>query len=351
MAIQWIESFDYYGTGATSQANMVLGNWAAVGGSASCSTTFTRTGLASLKFSGAIANANARRVFSGALTTVSVGAGLYFPGLPTTNGTNTPFQFQDAANAAQVSIVVQTTGAIAAYRGTGSGTLLGTSTTLMTAASWNHLEAKVVFSNTVGTVQVKLNGVTILNLSGLDTVNTANVESSQIIVGCLNTSAVDYYMDDLYCTDSTGARNTGLLGDCAVYTLYPDSDGSNEDWTLSAGTDSWDMINDAAQDGDTTYMEATAVNNKTDVNFQDLSASIVDILGLQMVTCMKKSDAGACSVKQTMLSSGTALDGTTFPITTAYTFWSSIFEVDPNTSTTWTRAGINAAQMRITRTV
>lgn len=350
MALQFIDSFDHYGTGATGTANMLAGPYAQADQS-NPSATQKRTGINSLEIELGTA-IKYRRVLSSAQTVVSVGFGIFLTALPTNNNSYYPITFRDAANSVQVSLIINSTGTVSVYRGTGTGTLLGTSSIALTASAWHHLEIKVVFSQTVGTVTVNINSISALALTGLDTVNTALVECSQIaatIAGAGNAHV--YYIDDLYCTDGSGSSNTGLLGDCKVYTLYPNADGALEEWTLSTGTDSFALIDEAIPDGDTTYIEAAAVNDDTEVGFENLPADVVNVYGVQVVSSMKKTDAGACSVQQSINSDGTVGTGTTHSITTAYTYWQSMFEVDPDTSAQWTKAGVDAAQVRVTRTV
>src|SRR3546814_17566377 len=80
---------------------------------------------------------------------------------------------------------MSTTGVVRAYRGADYlGTLLGQgSSPAIVANAWQHVEAKVVISDTVGTVEVRVEGVTVLDLSGLDTLNSADATVAQVALG------------------------------------------------------------------------------------------------------------------------------------------------------------------------
>jgi hypothetical protein len=337
---------------------MLDGPYAEVDTSTAPSTTQARTGTISLGAAGPNnAGQHWRRVLAAARTKAGVGMALYPTVLPNLNNNWAPIEFRDAANASQVSIVIQSTGAVAAFRGApNSGTLLGTSSTLMTAGAWSHLEAAVLFSQTVGTVEVRLNGVTILNLTGIDTVATALVECSQVCGRAVSGDAsAEAFVDDLYCWNDLGSQNNNFVGDQKVYTTYPNADTAENDWTPNSGAVGFDRIDETVPDDDTTYVEAASIPESgqavSEYGLEDLPAEVSAISGIQTYGLLRKTDAGDCTVMQSMLSGSSVADGAQNPLTTAYTYYPTMFETDPATAAPWTRTGFNAAFLRVTRTV
>jgi hypothetical protein len=63
-----------------------------------------------------------------------------------------------------------------------------------------------------------------------------------------------------------------------------------------------------------------------------------------------KTDGGDGSLQVSVVSSGTAGDGTNRPITVAQTYWTDVHDLDPHTSAAWTPTTVNAAQLKINRT-
>jgi hypothetical protein len=66
---------------------------------------------------------------------------------------------------------------------------------------------------------------------------------------------------------------------------------------------------------------------------------------------MSKSDAGAAQLKLGMKSVAATSDASARPITTIPSYWVDQINVDPNSSSNWTRTSLNAAKLRLTRSV
>ena len=367
MAILWAENFDYFG-GDTNK--LMNGLWAEVtdigstGGEMELSSTSPRSGTHSLQLNGSgssIGDAYARRVFGSALTTFGLGMVFYPVTLPQGNNIVILAQFRDANNAPQITVYLQTTGAIAVYRASSAGdprdTLLGTSTVLATANAWSHLEIRVVMSDTVGAVAIRLNETTILDLTAIDTVATSLVECSQVVVG-YHTPASDaadlptVRWDDMILWDTSSSYNNDFLGDHHIFTVFPNQDTAEADWIESAGSVGYTLIDDATPD-DATYIEAANANDVSVFDLGDLSAEVSSIAAVITLPRMLKTAGGTSKVQVSMLAAGSptaAADGADRAITEAATYWPDVFQEDPGTAAPWSRESFNAAQIRVTRT-
>src|SRR5215467_5869845 len=132
-------------------------------------------------------------------------------------------QFLDSA-ANQAAISINNTGTISVRNGIyNGGTILGTSTTTITANSVHYLEFDITFSNT-GAYQVWLDGVSILSGSG-DTTATTNNSVSGFTFNVL--SGGGWTVDDLYLFDTTGTVNNAvLLTSPRIETQFPTGDAA-----------------------------------------------------------------------------------------------------------------------------
>jgi len=93
---------------------------------------------------------------------------------------------------------------------------------LFNAGAWNFWEISVSNSATVGSITVRLNGVTVVTIGNLNLSQySQQLNTGTISFGCTN----GFYIDDLYlCNGTTGAGtypNNTFLGDKRVNTLYP----------------------------------------------------------------------------------------------------------------------------------
>lgn len=144
-------------------------------------------------------------------------------------------------NSPQVTVTVETSGAMKVYSGGTAGTLLTTYGAGITSAEFN-IEVLSVCHASAGTIQVRLNGVEVISLTG---VNTNPIGTGTFAGYCLSTftgSLVDfrnYFYGDA--SSGTTFMFTPKGGRMAVLTL--DEDGSEADWTPDSGPEHYDRIN------------------------------------------------------------------------------------------------------------
>lgn len=356
MALLWMDGFDHYGSGASGRLAMLDGVWAEISSAFLPDVSNPRTGTYSLRALSTGINTN-RRVLGGAKTVVGLGAAFFLSALPGSNDSLRVFDFRDASNVVQVSLYIQSTGTIVAYRGT-TATLLGTTASpAIVAGAFQHVEARILFSQTVGTIEVRVNGVTVLNLTGLDTVASALVECSQVSVGgsLSNIGNITQDIDDAFAWDDTGVSVNDFQGDRRVRTTFPDADTAVADWTAEGAASGYDCINDAAPDEDATYIAAAPLVGSpatpllSEFGLQNLS-NVGSIAAVQTYIRMRKTEAGDANVTASMLSGSSASDGGDRAITEAYTYWMDVHELNPGTGNPWSETTFNAAKLRIART-
>lgn len=151
---------------------------------------------------------------------------------PDVLGPTTGLVFQDGTNA-QCSIKInQTTGTFSVLSGSLSGTVLATSTTSVTATSIHYLEWQIGFGTTgVGTYQVWLDGVSILNGTGNTRAGSTNNYCNLVTISTSSssTSSAQVTIDDFYLFDTTGSTNNApLLSNPRIETQYPISDAQTQ---------------------------------------------------------------------------------------------------------------------------
>jgi hypothetical protein len=351
------DGFDHYGD---DTANMLAGAWAEAAIGWQLDSTTSRTGTHSLHC-GAGNSGILRRVLWDEATRAGVAMAAKFDGLPEGNACRVLHQFRDAFNAAQISIVVQSTGKIAIYEGAPVNFLplqglIAESDLLVTSGGWNHIEAWVQIGGSDGAVEVRLNGVTAVTANSANTDFTGAGEVSQwasYVSGALVSGAIN--IDDWIPGQGTGSDSdsdfTGdFIGDRKVFTDFPDADTAAVDWVPSSGGSRFAMVDEADPDGDSTYDEAAVEGDVMGLSFPDLPADVISVQGVAMVHLSRKTDAGPCDLQLAVQSSGDEDQGTDRPMTTAYTLYGDMFETDPHTGLPWTRAAVNAMTSTLTRT-
>jgi hypothetical protein len=340
MSLRFMDSFDAYATVDLPK------KW-----------TANQTGTAGAITVGA---ANGRRSTNGARFTSATGTGgtecrlvltlddqptwitgmaLRFSALPTVDSLIA--QWFDTSTT-QVELWALTNGTL---RATCNGAVLGTTTFALSAAAYYYVEWAVTIHASTGSVTIRVNADPKLTLTGINTQNTANAFANTLRWGCdtrwNNTQTLD--LDDVYVCDGTGAAplNT-FLGDCRCDGMTPNGDTGFAQWTPSAGTVHWDLVNDPAPNV-TDYISSSTVGQLDVFQMQNVAVTPSLIYGMQLSACALKSDAGARSIKLLVSSNSVVATSAPLPLSTSQIYVRALQLTDPNTGGPWTPSTVNSA--------
>lgn len=336
MALLWLEGFEGLGTtlGASIQTYLVR-RYPVV--------TSTTIYLAAGRISGYSVRANgAGALRTGALTTcdtVVFGCALK----PHTTSLNSQ-KFADFMYGSTVNIRCEINpdyGEIDVYQGT--STLLGSTVGANLSYRWSYIEVKVKCHDTTGTVEVRVDGVTKLSLTGVDTKPGANAYYDRLQI---NLAYQDYFIDDIYFLDTTGAVNNDFLGPQHIVGMFPNADTATVEWTPSTGTDHYALVDETVDNDDTDYVESADVGEIDLWEYPDL-AGITTVNGIQIGTTAKLSDASAFNLITRVHSGSTDSDNAGVAATSSYVGYCRVLETDPDTASLWTPSGVNAMQVGV----
>lgn len=211
---------------------------------------------------------------------------------------------------------------------------------------WYYLEVWATIADS-GDVLLKLNGETILNESSVDTsISATNVDKVTFYAGTAATGNRTYW-DDIIILDGSGSINNDLLGDCRIATLLPNADTAQEDWDLSTGSDSYDLINDTIpgiHDEDSTYIEEDTVGNETRCEFENSPSDAASIKAVVLSTALRKTDAGQRTARGLINSNGTESVGATRYPSTDYQTYRDIYETNPDGGGAWSKSAVDALE-------
>lgn len=336
------------------------------------STTNPRTGSHALRWGNGVnylLNQKVRRVFGAPKQAVGFGQVYFFTALPSGEGLGLAAawvlgQYRDAANGGQITVVLGTDGGVVAYLGGGSGqviglTLLGRSDPCITAGGWVHFEMFSVGSAaSAGSLEVRVNGVTVLNLAGIQTYNTANHEFSQVVWMATNDGGSPFLfggdtidtvdMADAFAWDTNGSQNITFIGDKKAFLEMPVGDAPDSgfaDWLKSSGSTFYGLISDIPPDDDTSYIYSPEAGDQVGVAVDDLPANATAINAVVGWCRARKTDAGTCTINIGILSAGVVSWGADIQVETDDQYCESVFELDPATSAPFTPSAVNAAKL------
>jgi len=361
MAILFADSLQQYGLDETA---MLDGVWAELdAGALSFSLASTgRSGTYSLTRGTSTLLKIARRALGTSVGTVGMGFALYPSKLPNFNDQVCICDFRDAANTINLSLGLQSTGTLTIKRGNvETGTLLATSSSpCVKTRSYQHIEVKATMSATVGAVEVRVNGVTVISISSVNTAAGLSECSQIALLGGSNetngaTSLLNdptFRYSDLVCWDTSGSYNNDFLGDHYVTALYPTGDTAQADWTPLSGT-GYENIDDDGPDDDSTYIYVAApgspAESTSEFDITNLNSTNGTVAGIVVTTRARKDDAGNADLQNGVKSSGVETRGATHPINAVYTYHEDVIETDPNSGVAFTPTNINNLLLQLNR--
>ncbi len=303
-----------------------------------CASGLGRTGGFGINLYG---GGKLKKYFSHNPTTLITGMACKFESF----STSTPFLSFHANEVTQVSLYRYSDGSLVVKRYT---TVIGTSAVgVIPAQTWGYIEFKVLFSNTVGTIDVKVDGVSVISETGLDTCYEGSEYANRLTI---NTTYVihDVYFDDLYVCDGAGTINNDFLGDVTISPLYPTSDGTYSDFTPSAGVDHYALVDDPQLSDDIDHIESGTVGHKDTFGVTTFPGSDV-IHGVQINVATRNTDVGSLGIS-TLLISGitpTETDGSTHMISQTPSGTTSVYEKEPIDDAVWTATTIGNAEFGV----
>lgn len=377
MSMLMLDSFDHYATSDIERKWTQLYGQAAQGtGTTAISSGTGRRGTNSLRMRTGASGAGCEPIArfwaptaeecivgfafkasgAGAFATNAGGNYLYpWAGIASLNpiGRNTLLLVR-SGNFTMVGFTLESNGTIMAWRGDDPGTTeagfvhLGTTSEALQPNIWYYLEFKVLVHNSAGTVEVKINGVTRMNLTSQDTYIDPGTTSpypapfvgwDEVVIGHLTASIVNagehiWDFDDLYVADGSAGTATNdvsdFWGDHRIDARRVTADGAMTQMTPLSGSDHFAMVDDPVPDDDATYnSEGTAGQIDTFV-VENAPVSGADVDAVQVVYLSRRSQEGNSISKPVLRSGGVNYSGDGFGDTQSYDYRWGIWTKDPS---------------------
>jgi hypothetical protein len=102
-------------------------------------------------------------------------------------------------------------------------------------------------------------------------------------------------------------------------------------------------VDEAAQDGDTTYVESSTVAHK-DTYAMGPTTGLTSISAVVVNTFAKKTDAGAREIRHRVRSNSVDANGGTLALSSNYTSSQSPFYQNPDGNVDWTNTTVSAVE-------
>lgn len=316
-----LDGFDYY----TNAQNGITG-WSA---------TFNtmQTGRFGVGQAARILNTNTCiKSYASAMITASIGFSIKFV---STLGSGGAFLTTYDGATIQNELRVDVLGRLTFTR---NGTVLATSGgTVFVIDVWYDVVYTCTYGNAgAGSFEVFVGGVSIFSDSSLDNTNSSNQSITRVQLG----APITCDFDDFW------VQNTiNNPGDLRIATLFPSADGYLNQFTRSAGSTNYTLVDEATHNSDTDYVEDGTVGHIDSYAMSNLPTVPNGVKALVVRAVGRKTDAGAKTGRIGVRSGTTNYESSDIALPASYALLSdSIRVVDPNTSAAWTESGVNAIE-------
>lgn len=352
MSIQWMENFLAYGTGASTMYEGT--GWNQDGGVAPVADPDPLAPAGSLclpmiSYSSG-ANSAGRLSLPSPQNTIGVAFRMWcanFLG----GGQVQIISFRSVGNGNIYEFRVGANGSLYLVDGASDTVIADTVAPILSLNNWIHLEMRI--NCATGAIAVWKEGVAVPALTFTDPSPVAGPIG--IIAFARTTPGAGYggvgYVKDLVFYDGLGSVNNVQIGPCTVYSLVPNSDVSSG-WSRTSGTTDYALV-DERPPNDTGYISAgnTPLPAASIMGLSNLPLDVVSVRGVMTLQRLQKSDAGDAFVQVSLISGVDQDPGADRAIGTSWAYYADISEVDPASLGPWTPATVNAANIKINRTL
>lgn len=214
-----------------------------------------------------------------------------------------------------------------------------------------HFEIKGVVNGSVGSIDFRIDGVTVISVENVDTQESGLVETVRLGANEFNSeyapNGLEYTISNLYILDDA-AGPSDFLGPFARVEYVPvNGDGASTQFTPSAGADNSLMLDDAgSHDFDTTRNVSSTDAHKDTFDVAALSEPTEgEIHGLNIKMAAMKDDALSRTAFLIQRHNAVEEDGAAKTLTESYAYYNTIFITNPDTAAQWQKSEFGTLQI------
>lgn len=215
---------------------------------------------------------------------------------------------------------------------------LGGCRVTFTRYKWQYVEMKVYHHATNGTIEVRVNGCPVINVTSVNTTANTSKASTRVCLGDINQIQTSRYLlvDDFYVCDGSGSKNNDFLGPVYVETLWAASDDVVQ-FTKTGNanyTTHYEQLIRTTRDGSTDYVLEDTVNS-IDQFGMDNASTFNTIHGVAVWGAVNYTTTTA-NYQFRLTSNGSTTEGAVTAAPSSTNINTFIVENDPSTNAAFT---------------
>lgn len=211
--------------------------------------------------------------------------------------------------------------------------------------TWQYLEAKVTIDYS-GSLELRVDGNTVISQSGVDIRNSAAVDNNVDEVAFGAQRDLENWIRDIVIMNSAGSALNDFQGPVIVELIQPDGAGNYSQWTPNSGSN-WAAVDENTPDGDSTYVLATSTALRDSYTFSNIQSITQNPLAVQVWNHARYKDA-PLDVASFVRRGVTDSDGSfTTPSGGYQTRAVTIWEDDPIAGSNWTVSNVNNSEFGV----
>lgn len=229
---------------------------------------------------------------------------------------------------------------IRAYRDhyAAGGALLDTVSFNFLAENWYYVEVEMQVDDTTGYIKVWIDDALVLNVTGVDTQQTANAWADQIFIQDRGDSGGSYW-DDGYVAYGSGARQ----GPGSVLVPDLDGDGVSNDWTPSAAVDHYTLVDERPPDA-ADYVESATATDKELYTIAPLGVTVDSVRAVQISTYAQETGVTARQLRTICRPGSTNNFGDTKDLLASLQYDEQVHATNPDTASPWSLSEVEGSE-------
>jgi hypothetical protein len=223
---------------------------------------------------------------------------------------------------------------------------LGGTRAVLARRNWSYVEMKVYSHATNGTIEVRINGCPVFDLTSVNTINASGA-ITKVSVGDSHAIEGNQYagIDDFYVCDGEGSKNNDFLSEVTVKSIFPDGDDSVNFSATGNGSyaTNYQQVGFGNSLPTTDWVMEDTTGNKDIYTLDDSTINFDTIHGV-VGWANSRYETTPATYKMICDSAGTETESANITPSSGSVFQTDIFVVedDPDAASAWVNSTINA---------